>query len=291
MIELLREPLFLTAGIEVGILRLDLIHPIVSGNKVFKLKYFMKEAIETGKHKIVTVGGPYSNHLHATAFAARQKGIQSLGLLKGHKPATLSPTLLDCRDLGMELKWVDHFPDELLQKKWVEQHFPDSLFIPQGGKAAQGMRGAAEIMHIPGVENFETIFAACGTGTMGAGLILGKKKHQKIQLISVLKNNFSVTKDICTLLGTDDLKNSECCVDFSHHLGGYAKKSPELLSSMNTFFAKHQIPTDFVYTGKVLHAFYDYFNRNAFKKNDRVLLIHSGGIQGNRSLTRGELIF
>jgi 1-aminocyclopropane-1-carboxylate deaminase/D-cysteine desulfhydrase-like pyridoxal-dependent ACC family enzyme len=237
------------------------------------------------------VGGPYSNHLHATAFAARQNGIQSMGLLKGHKPSSLSPTLIDCLDMGMELNWVEHFPNELIQKEWVEQHFPGALFIPQGGKTALGMKGAAEIMNVPGVENFDTIMAACGTGTMGAGLVLGRKKHQKIQLISVLKNNFSVIRDICTLLGTDDPINSECFIDFSHHLGGYAKKSPELLTSMNTFFVTHQIPTDFVYTGKVIHAFYDYFNRNAFKKHERVLLIHSGGLQGNRSLTSGELIF
>ncbi|MEY4661134.1 MAG: hypothetical protein RLZZ42_1086, partial [Bacteroidota bacterium] len=133
MIELLREPSFLTAGIEVGILRLDQIHPIVSGNKVFKLKYFLNEAIEKGKQRIVTVGGPYSNHLHASAFAARQRGIQSVALLKGKKPSILSSTLMDCLELGMELNWHDHFPDEPFQKEWVEQLFPDSLFIPQGG--------------------------------------------------------------------------------------------------------------------------------------------------------------
>jgi 1-aminocyclopropane-1-carboxylate deaminase/D-cysteine desulfhydrase-like pyridoxal-dependent ACC family enzyme len=291
MIELLREPSFLTAGIEVGILRLDQIHPIVSGNKVFKLKYFLNEAIERGKQKIVTVGGPYSNHLHASAFAARQRGIQSVALLKGKKPSILSSTLMDCLELGMELNWHDHFPDEPFQKEWVEQLFPDSLFIPQGGKASPGIRGAAEIMSITGVENFDTIFAACGTGTMGAGLLLGKKRHQSIQLISVLKNNYSVIDDVCKLLSIGELEINQCAVDFSHHMGGYAKKSPALFKSMNTFYTIHKIPTDFVYTGKLIHAFYDYVNRNAFKKNERILIIHSGGLQGNRSLTNGELIF
>lgn len=291
MIELLREPSFLTAGIEVGILRLDKIHPVVSGNKVFKLKYYLKEAAELSKHKIVTVGGPYSNHLHATAYAARQHGFQSVGLLKGIKPINLSPTLLDCLHMGMELEWIEQFPDEKDQTGWVQQNFPDAFFIPQGGKSAQGIQGGAEIMSIHGVETFDTIFAACGTGTMGAGLVLGKQKHQRIQLISVLKNNFSVIDDICNLLGTNNLESNDCRLDFSHHLGGYARRSTALFNSMNTFFAKHKIPTDFVYTGKVIHAFYDCVSRNTFKKNERVLMIHSGGLQGNRSLTSGELIF
>lgn len=291
MIELLREPSFLTAGIEVGMLRLDLIHPIVSGNKVFKLKYYLKEAAEIGKNKIVTTGGPFSNHLHATAFATRQQGLSCVGILKGKKPIDLSPTLLDCLNMGMQLEWMEEFPDETAQSGWIEQHFPEALFIPQGGKAAPGIRGAADIMRIPGVENFDTIFAACGTGTMGAGLVLGKQKHQRIHLISVLKNNFSVIDDICNLLGTENLELNGCRLDFSYHLGGYAKKSTVLFNSMNDFFMKHKIPTDFVYTGKVIHAFYECVGNGTFKKNERVLIIHSGGIQGNRSLTRQELIF
>jgi len=60
---------------------------------------------------------------------------------------------------------------------------------------------------------------------------------------------------------------------------------------MNDFFNTHHIPTDFVYTGKLVHAFYRMMEGGAFARDSKVLLIHSGGLQGNRSLGKNELIF
>ena len=291
MIEILEEDFFLQSGVEVGILRLDKIHPVVSGNKIFKLKYYLLSALAKGQKKIITLGGPYSNHLHATAFAAKQYGLKAIGLLKGSKPPILSATLKDCLQMGMELRWSEKNTDEHTQVAWIQENFPDALFIPQGGQGEPGIKGAAEIISIEGVERFNCILAACGTGTMGAGLILGQKEHQRSVLISVLKNNYSVTTDICNLLKINGLSEVKATIDFSYHLGGYAKKSAELFDSMNIFYRTHGVPTDFVYTGKLIHAFYEMLKNGEFPRGDKVLLIHSGGLQGNRSLTKGELIF
>lgn len=291
MIEILEEDFFLQSDVEVGILRLDKIHPVVSGNKIYKLKYYLESAIAEGQKNIVTLGGPYSNHLHATAFAAKQYGLKAIGLLKGSKPACLSVTLEDCLQMGMELRWSEKNTLEHTQSAWIKENFPHALFIPQGGQGKPGIKGASEIMSIQGVEKFDRILAACGTGTMGAGLILGQKEHQRCNLISVLKNNFSVTTDICNLLKINDLSDVRATIDFSYHLGGYAKKSTELFGSMNLFYSNHNVPSDFVYTGKLVHAFYQMLKRGVFSKGEKILLIHSGGLQGNRSLTKGELIF
>jgi 1-aminocyclopropane-1-carboxylate deaminase/D-cysteine desulfhydrase-like pyridoxal-dependent ACC family enzyme len=291
MIEILEEEFFLQSGVEVGILRLDKIHPVVSGNKIFKLKYYLQSALATDQKNIITLGGPYSNHLHATAFAAKQYGLKAIGLLKGIKPPSLSVTLEDCLQMGMELRWSEKNAEENSQTLWIKENFPDALFIPQGGQGELGIIGASEIMSIQGVERFDSILAACGTGTMGAGLIMGQKEHQRSVLISVLKNNFSVTTDICDLLKINGLSDVKATIDFSYHLGGYAKKSAELFDAMNLFYKNHNVPTDFVYTGKLIYAFYKMLKIGAFSKGEKVLLIHSGGLQGNRSLTKGELIF
>ena len=82
-------------GLCLYMARLDKIHPVVSGNKIFKLYYLIKEALETKHQTLLTFGGPYSNHLVATAYACRQNNLKSIGIVRGEKPAQLSATLLD----------------------------------------------------------------------------------------------------------------------------------------------------------------------------------------------------
>ena len=70
-------------GIDVTILRLDLIHPEISGNKWFKLKYNLQQAKAEHKDTILTFGGAYSNHIAATAFASKLAGMKSVGIIRG----------------------------------------------------------------------------------------------------------------------------------------------------------------------------------------------------------------
>ena len=92
--------------IEVDVLRLDMIHPVISGNKWFKLKYYLKEAIEKNHKTILTFGGAYSNHIVATACAAKMEGLHSIGIIRGEKPAELSQTLQTAQQYGMEFLFL-----------------------------------------------------------------------------------------------------------------------------------------------------------------------------------------
>ena len=58
---------------------------------------------------------------------------------------------------------------------------------------------------------------------------------------------------------------------------------------MNELWDFAQIPTDIVYTSKVLMAVAQLVKENYFASNSKVLVIHSGGLQGNRSLSKGVL--
>ena len=60
---------------------------------------------------------------------------------------------------------------------------------------------------------------------------------------------------------------------------------------MNEFWEKEKIPTDIVYTSKLLFAVSSLINENYFEKGSSILVIHSGGLQGNRSLPAGTLQF
>lgn len=276
--------------LDCSMLRLDLLHPVVSGNKIFKLKFYLDAAAAGNKKSVITFGGSHSNHLVATAYAAQQKGLQAIGIVRGEAPSSLSPTLIECRQYGMELEFIARSAFGQINLDAYHARYPDALIIPHGGLGLPGVKGAATILDTVHTESFDTIMAACGTGTMGAGLISAAKPHQKVILISVLKNNFSVKKDIDRML--DEMHTPHAYeIRFDHHLGGYAKKNKVLWDFMNRFYSDHQIPTDFVYTGKLVYAFYHMVAASEIPRQSRVLLIHSGGLQGNRSLTKQELCF
>ena len=75
------------------------------------------------------------------------------------------------------------------------------------------------------------------------------------------------------------------------HFGGYAKYNEKLIQFMNEFYRKTGIPSDFVYTAKLFYGFTELAVENTFEPGSRILLIHSGGLQGNSSLRKGTLIF
>jgi 1-aminocyclopropane-1-carboxylate deaminase/D-cysteine desulfhydrase-like pyridoxal-dependent ACC family enzyme len=278
-------------GISVAILRLDLLHPIVSGNKIFKLNHYLAAAKNGTKKGILTFGGAFSNHLVAAAYAAKLHNLESIGFVRGEKPNKLSQSLMDCMSYGMQLEFMKRESFDSIDLSQLSTAYPNHAIIPHGGYGRMGMLGAKEIMEIAGVETYDTVLAACGTGTMAAGLIAGLKPHQQLTLVSVLKNNYSILDEIKLLLIEDEIRNKRFEIHFDFHLGGYAKKNPVLFQTMNDFFSNHHIPTDFVYTGKLVHAFYRLMEANTFSTGSKVLLIHSGGLQGNRSLCNNELIF
>jgi hypothetical protein len=289
-IQKLEEDSFISQQLDVEMLRLDLLHPIVSGNKFFKLKYYIKDAVEKKNTGIVTFGGYHSNHLVAAAFTCKEKGLNSVCLIRGEKPNSFSNCLHDCIEYGMEIKFLSRNDFDALQLEDIEKEFPSHTIIPQGGYGKLGAKGASEILSTIDTTKFNYILASCGTGTMAAGLLNSCSTSQNLLLFSALKNNFSVLDEINELRKYPaEKKNFQ--VLFNYHFGGYAKKNKHVFDTMNHFYEVHQIPTDFVYTGKMITAFYDLLNLNFFPKNSNILFIHSGGLQGNRSLKNNELIF
>src|ERR1700741_204500 len=139
-IQPLQHEAFQRAGIEADILRLDLIHPLVSGNKWFKLKYYLQEAAEQGQKEIVTAGGAYSNHIVAVAWACRESGLAGTGFIRGERPKAaqeLSHTLRTAEECGMRLEFVDR--ERFRLKKFPER---PGYFIEEGGYGLKGAEGA-----------------------------------------------------------------------------------------------------------------------------------------------------
>jgi 1-aminocyclopropane-1-carboxylate deaminase len=286
------EPLpgFSNAAIEVSILRLDLLHPVVSGNKWFKLQYYLKEALASGKTTIASFGGAYSNHIVATAYAAKQAGLKSIGYIRGEMNTKLTPTLRDANEYGMQLVFTDRGSYRDKDTIMQQNAQPAVYWIMEGGYGIPGANGAAGILNAAETRDYTDIICAVGTGTMMAGLIKAAETGQRVTGISVLKNHFELENDVRALL-TNAEKERPFTILHDYHFGGYAKYNGDLLGFMNQTWQSTGVPTDIVYTAKLLFAARDLLEKGYFVPGSRLLIIHSGGLQGNRSLPQGTLDF
>ena len=290
-VQTISDHLLQNAGVSVDVLRLDKIHTIISGNKWFKLKYYLQQVSEQRKAGIVTFGGAYSNHLIATAYSCKLLGISSVGVVRGEEPPIYSPTLRDVQSYGMKLDFVartKYHDDEFITQ--LKQTYQDFIFIEEGGRGDAGIKGAEEILQLTNLDAYSHIMCAVGTGTMMTGIINSSLPTQRVIGVPVLKmtngGSTMIEKYVQSKTASDNF-------EFQHafHFGGYAKKKRELIEFMNAFYDGHSIPTDFVYTGKLFFAAMKLIEDRFFTPGANILVIHSGGLQGNRSLPTGELHF
>lgn len=281
--DIVQHPSLQNKNIHLHVLRLDKIHPVISGNKWFKLKYHL-DNFNAGNYKgIVTLGGAWSNHIVATACACHIKKIKSVGIIRGDKPSQPSPTLLESARYEMNLKFISRENYGQIKNdghnEWIRKEFPDHYIIPEGGAGKEGEKGASEILHFANGNNYTHIACAVGTGTMLNGICQSALPKLKILGIAVLKG------------WKEESKTANAKFILNYHFGGYAKCTEALIGFMNDFFSHSNIPTDFVYTGKLAYAIFDMIKKDQFPANSKVLMIHSGGLQGNASLEKGSLIF
>lgn len=313
VVQPINDELLYEKHVPIDVLRLDRIHPVISGNKWFKLKYHIQEALSQNKKGILTFGGAWSNHLVATALACRQANLTCIGIIRGEAPATPSATLQEVQEYGMQLEFISReaYSDEAAIIPALQEKYPDYFIVPQGGQSHLGVLGAAEILQLAPIESYSHICCATGTGTMLAGLVHAALPHQQVIGICSLKmpdgeNNTlnAFVKPYAALPahpasppagGGGEFSNHQPVknykIFYNYHFGGYARKTGELISFMNSIYQKHKLPTDFVYTGKLLFGILHLVKNDHFQPGSRILMVHSGGLQGNRSLAEGTLTF
>ncbi len=286
-----RSPVFTDRGLTVHVLRLDRLHPIVSGNKWFKLTGYLAQARSKNLTRIVTFGGPYSNHLVATAFACSRQGLASTGIVRGTEPSVLSHSLRTALGHGMQLVFQERrqFDGRTLPAT-LRQEAGSCLVIPQGGYGLLGARGAEAILAGCPDPAVSHIVCAVGTGTTLAGLIRAARPGQQVLGISVFKNNSGLEALVGALLPEGDgTPDWQICHDYPFR--GYGRPTAELIAFMNRWYLETGLPTDFVYTARLFFAAEDLAKRGFFAPGSHLLLIHTGGLQGNDSLPAGTLVF
>ena len=274
------QTLQLPQPVQLTIKRLDLIHPQISGNKFFKLKYNLLAAQQQGFSQVLTFGGAFSNHIAATAFAAQHFGFQSIGMIRGEELASqqFNPTLQTAQDLGMQLHFLSRFEYRLRHQaeylQQLQQQYPQAFIIPEGGSNALAIQGTQEILSPDDLENYDVICCAVGTGGTLAGIIESSSEQQHVLGFSALKGDF-LKHDIqqWTDKSNWSLTDAYCC-------GGYAKITAKLLQFMQQFEQQHHIPLEQVYTAKMMMGILDLIQHHQFSTHTRILAIHTGGLQG-----------
>jgi 1-aminocyclopropane-1-carboxylate deaminase len=288
-IEKLCLPEFDEAGIVADVLRLDRLHDVVSGNKIFKLKYHLRRAIDSGCTHVATFGGGWSNHIVATAFACRETGLRSSGFIRGEEPAALSSTLLAAKNYGMELQFLSR--TEYTERSSLFAAIAENMYtIPSGGGGEAGVQGSMEILSGVPEADYSHIACSIGTGTMFTGLACSMSSNQQLLGIPAIKGFRALEPEYQILL---ERKAKQAAIHYlpDYHFGGFARKSKELTDFMNRIYAISGIPTDIVYTGKLFFACADLAKKQQLPKGSRLLIVHSGGLQGNSSLGPGILDF
>ena len=267
-------------GISLVMKREDLIHPFVSGNKFRKLKYNLLQAKTENQSTLLTFGGAYSNHIAAVAYAGKEKGFQTIGIIRGDElgeKIESNPTLKFAQECGMQFEFVSREDYRLKTDsaffEQLENKFGSFYFIPEGGTNAFAIKGCEEILtQEDGI--FDYVACAIGTGGTISGIINSAFRYQKILGFPALKGDF-LQDEIRNFVQNE---NWELITEY--HFGGYAKVNDELIAFINWFFEQTQIPLDPVYTGKMVFGVFDLINKNYFPENSKILLIHTGGLQG-----------
>ncbi len=267
-------------SISLYIKREDLIHPIVSGNKFRKLKYNILQAKQENQDTLLTFGGAFSNHIAAVAFAGKEHGFKTIGIIRGEELKNKipeNPTLQFAQNCDMQLEFITR---EAYRQKTeanflihLKEVFGNFYLIPEGGTNELAIKGCEEILTIEDAE-FDFICCSVGTGGTISGIINSIKPHQKVLGFPALKGEF--LKNEIRIFAQN--KNWDLITNYL--FGGYGKITLELIHFINDFYTKSKIPLDPVYTAKMFFGVMDLIEKNYFPKNSKILLIHTGGIQG-----------
>lgn len=283
--------------VSIDCLRLDKIHPFVSGNKWYKLKYSILHGYQSGRTRFLSFGGAYSNHLHALAYAGKHLNIKTVGVIRGERIEPLNPTLQDCQDWGMALCWLsrEQYRQFASSSSSVDSvsdaakiHFlslyPDAWIIPEGGAGSDGVLGIESLfnaLHHKGAMDYDFVTTSVGSGTTLAGLARAKIGRAKCLGFSALKGASDLERRVENQL-EDAAKVNPWSIVHDYHFGGFAKINPRLTNFISDIYQQYGLLLDPIYTGKMLYGLAEYIHQSRIPPGSKVLMLHTGGLQGWR---------
>lgn len=280
------------AGVELAVLRLDLIDPLLGGNKWFKLRGHLQQAAGVAAGGVISLGGAHSNHLHALAAAAQRFGFASVGLLRGNPQDT--PTVRDLTRLGMRLHWLGYggYRERHQSGFWAawRERYPGFHCIDEGGAGAPGVTGVAALVEqvrrqLPqiGWADYHGWWLAAGTGTTAAGLVIAEQGRVPVHAAATVPVGHGLAGNIAGMLAEAGLPDrGYWLVEASR--GAFGAVDGELATFIADSECSSALPLEPLYTAKALLALRQQTVAGDFASGTRLVFVHTGGLQGRRAM-------
>lgn len=289
------HPVFTQHKITVQVKRDDMIDHVVSGNKWRKLQHNLLHAKNSGARGIITFGGCFSNHIHASAFACKQQGLNAIGIIRGELANQHNYTLAWAKYWGMQLNFVDRKTYRLRNNQTylssLQQLYPDYLIVPEGGSNTLALTGMTDVINeLNSQAQFDTIMTPVGSGGTLAGLVLGDKNQHQLLGVAVLKQGEYLNEQVKELLPQQAKAYDNWHIFTQYHGGGYAKFSEGDVNDLLAFNEETGVTFEPVYSGKMILALLDLVKQGYFPKHHRIVLLHTGGLQGIAGLISRKML-
>lgn len=294
-VQSIAHPLFQRHQVVVQIKRDDLIHPIISGNKWRKLKHNLLHIQAPNCAGVISFGGSYSNHIHALAFACYEQNMPVIGIIRGEPEYANNATLRQAMQWGMKLRFVDRKtyklrdnPDYIAQ---LTEQYPGYVVMPEGGSNPLALPGVGEVItELSTQAEFDTLLVPVGSGGTLAGLINADHNRHQLLGIAVLKQQQYLANEVMQLLPVKARQYGNWSILSQFHRGGYAKFSAKDIQRILAFSKHTGIRFEPVYSGKMLLALLDLITQGYFPAGHRIMMLHTGGLQGLGGLIERGLL-
>lgn len=305
-VEKLNWPIAAAKSIDVWVKREDLLHPLLGGNKFYKLYFHLREMTRQRKRRLLTFGGAWSNHIAAVAAIGQMLNLETVGVIRGEAPQVLSLTLERAQRQGMRLCFISRCDYrakdtarvlQALQGEGASAEHLDAFeqttyIVPEGGGDALGARGCqvwaeAALQLCPATPDH--ICVATGTGATVAGVFSAAptaRTHGFLALKGRADELERMRTKVLALAG-ELMPNSKrsfgnpqgFVLQTDYHYGGYAKWPAELGVFARQFVEQTGLPLDKVYTAKLFAGLANEIETGGIKGGSHVLVLHTGGLQ------------
>ena len=267
------------SDVTIWVKRDDAIHPVMSGNKWRKLSNALREPLP---RRIASFGGGFSNHLHALGYACHQLAIPFTAIIRGNYSASPSPMIKDLLMWNSNIEYVDKATykkrNDQLYLRDLRERLDNAVIIPEGGSQHDALLGIKQMVQEIST-SFDILMTPVASGATLAGIANALNQKQRALGVGVLKGE-GYLESLVSQFIDKDRENWSITHDF--HLGGYAKTPAQLRAFCDSFNELMPFKIEPVYSGKVFWALKDMLENGRFEKGTRIVVLHTGGLQGAR---------
>ena len=291
-------------GINVYCKRDDLTNLATGGNKLRKLEYFLKDALDKGATMLITEGGAQTNHGRLTAAVAAKYGLKCAIITEDDYPGEISANLLLDGMLGCPVYFVSDM--ETGRQAVIDKYAAEGenvYYVPMGGSNELGILGYAECaMELDrqaseiGISD-ATIYVTVGSMGTYLGMLIGLREcgsSLKLAGINVLPYEGGGTNEenlrdalweyylkLCSFYNKDwNFTKDDFTIETAYIHGAYNNAVGEVREVMYYLARKEAIIIDPCYTGKTFEALVSKARSGEIPQGSDVIFMHTGGLPG-----------